>query len=230
MTGYILLSRGVLNSDIWSKPPLYMKVWIYLLTNANYKDYGNLKRGQLFTSIPEIQRACSYKVGYRTVEPTKKEIWGILEFLRNPGEGNDEGNTKEPMIETMKVTHGMVVTICKYNDYQNPRNYEGNSESNDEGTAKELRRKRQGNNINKQDKRNNELINSSSTRAREGDGYTNIWNSLRPHEIDILGEIFEEHIDLIDAVHDEVVLKRKIIHNPYRYIAAYGERSGWPKK
>ena len=167
MNGYILVSKGILESDIWKKPPMYMKVWIYLLTNANYKDYGSLKRGQLFTSIPDIQRACSYKVGYRTVEPTKKEIWGILEFLRNPYEGNNEGNAKEPMIVTTKVTHGMIVTICKYNDYQNPKHYEGNDEGNDERIAKELRRERQGNNIKKENKRNNKLKNNSYITADE---------------------------------------------------------------
>ena len=140
---------------------MYMKVWMYLLTNANYNDYGSLKRGQLFTSIPEIQKACSYKVGYRTEIPSKKEIWGILEYLRNPYEGNHEGNMKEPMIVTTKVTHGMLVTICKYNDYQNPKFYESNTEGNDEGTMKELRRERQGNNKKKENKRiNKERSNS----------------------------------------------------------------------
>ena len=161
MNGYLLLSKGILNSDIWNKPPMYVKVWMYLLTNENYNDYGNLKRGQLLTSIPEIQKACSYRIGYRTVEPTKKEIWGILEFLRNPNEGNCEGNAKEPMIVTTKVTHGMIVTICKYNDYQNPKNYESNNEGNDEGSAKELRRERQGNNIKNEDKRINKSKNHS---------------------------------------------------------------------
>ena len=151
MNGYILLSKGILDSDIWKKPPMYLKVWMYLLTKAQYADYGKLKRGQLFTSIPEIQEACSHKVGYRTVTPTKKEIFGILEYLRNPYEGNDEGDAKVPMIVTTKVTHGLLVTICKYNDYQNPKYYEGNSEGNDESLAKVQRRERQGNNIIKED-------------------------------------------------------------------------------
>ncbi len=145
---------------------MFLKVWIYLLTNANYNDYGNLKRGQLFTSIPEIQKACAYRVGYRTVEPSKKEIWGILEYLRNPSEGNDEGNAKAPMIVTTKVTHGMIVTICKYNDYQDPKHYEGNNESNNEGMPKELRRERQGNNIKKENKRIKELNNHSHISKR----------------------------------------------------------------
>ena len=186
MNGYILVSKGILQSEIWSKPPLYMKVWMYLLTNAAYKDYGNLKRGQLFTSIPEIQKACTYRVGYRVVEPTKKEIWGILEFLRNPGEGNDEGNAKEPMIVTTKVTHGMLVTICKYNDYQNPKNYEGNNEGNNEGMPKELRRKRQGNNIKNEDK---EIINKESLSYADSEDEKSGWDGPWTYKDPVTGRI-----------------------------------------
>lgn len=154
MAGYILLSKGIQNSDIWSKPPLYVKVWMYLLINAQYSDYGNLKRGQLFTSIPEIQKACSYKVGYRTETPSRKEIWGILEWLRNPHEEDTKGTRRGTMIETTKVTHGLIVTICNYNAYQDFKTYESNAEGNNERTMKRTRREQQGNNIKNKNKTN----------------------------------------------------------------------------
>ena len=44
MEGYIKLSRRLLSSDIWFKPPLYLKVWIYLLCQASHQDYGTLRR------------------------------------------------------------------------------------------------------------------------------------------------------------------------------------------
>ena len=158
--GYILLSRKLLESEIWSKPPLYVKVWIYLLSRAQHQNYKGLKRGQLLTSIPEIREAMVYKVGYRVEKPTKKQIWGVLDWLRNPYEGTTKGTTdvttNEPMIVTTKVTHGILVNIVKYDLYQTSQNYEGNNEGNDEGNnegiAKELRRERQGHNINKNDK------------------------------------------------------------------------------
>lgn len=152
MNGYILESKSIIGSEIWKKPPLYFKVWHYLLLKAQFKQNGNLDRGQLFTSIPEIADACSYYVGFRKVTPSKKEIWSVLQFLRNPNEGNDEGNGKGTMIETTKVTHGIIVTICNYNKYQDPTTYESNTEGNDENPAKELRKGRDGNNI------KNELI------------------------------------------------------------------------
>lgn len=144
--GYILLARQLLESGIMQKPSEYLKTWIFLLAKANFKDNHNLKRGQGFTSIQEIIDALTYSVGYRKEIPTKKKVWGIIEWLRNPHEGDNEGTTKVPMIVTTKVTHGFVYTVCKYDVYQNPENYEGNTESNDEGLTKELRRERQGNN------------------------------------------------------------------------------------
>jgi hypothetical protein len=150
--GYILLSRKILNNEIMKKPPLYFKIWAWILLNAQHKDYGNLKRGQLFTSIPEMQEAMSYKVGYRIEKPTKKQIWGVLEWLRNSYEGNTKVTTNVPMIETTKVTHGIIITVVNYDLYQTPSNYESNNEGNDERMTKGQRKKRQGNNINKNDK------------------------------------------------------------------------------
>lgn len=147
--GYILLSRKILDSEIMTKPPLYLKVWIYLLTNAQHKDYKGLKRGQLFTSIPEIQEAMSYMVGYRKETPSYKQIRGVLDWLRFPGEGNTKDERGAPMIVTTKGTHGMVVTIVNYDLYQDPRSYEGQHEGQHEGTTKDERRARRGHNINK---------------------------------------------------------------------------------
>lgn len=154
MSGYILISKSIIDSGVWSKPPLYIKVWLYLLSRAQYSDYGKLKRGQLFTSIPEIQRACSYMVGYRKETPSRKEIWGVIEFLRNPHEEDTKGTRGVPMIETTKVTHGLIVTICKYNDYQNPKFYGSNSEGANERTPKRTRKEQQGDNIKKENIKN----------------------------------------------------------------------------
>jgi len=40
--GYILLSRRLIESEIWDKPPMYLKVWIYILTKARHKANQNL--------------------------------------------------------------------------------------------------------------------------------------------------------------------------------------------
>lgn len=150
MNGYILESRTILESEIWSKPPLYFKVWHYLLLRAQYKDYKGLKRGQLITSIAEIREACSYHVGYRKVTPSKTEIWNILEFLRNPREGYSEGDNEGNMIRTTKTTRGLLVTICNFNVYQDPNFYEGNNEKTTKRTTKAVRRQQQADTTNKE--------------------------------------------------------------------------------
>jgi uncharacterized phage protein (TIGR02220 family) len=150
--GYILLSRKIVESEIFKKPPLYLKVWVYLLASAQHKQYKQLDKGQLYTSIPEIQEACSYRIGFRKEIPTKDQIYNILEWLRKCCEGCNESNVKATMISTMKATHGMIVNIDKYTFYQNPKNYESNDESNNEKVMKAMRKQREPDNINKNEK------------------------------------------------------------------------------
>ena len=139
--GCFLVSRQLMNSGIMNKPPEYLKVWIHLLSNAYFKDKEGLKRGQGFTSLETLREVLSYKIGYRTETPSKKKVYGIIEWLRSPS----EGQTKGAMIVTTKVTHGFVYTIVNYDLYQDISNYEGNNE----GTTKVQRRESKGNNIKK---------------------------------------------------------------------------------
>lgn len=128
--GYILLSRKILENDIMSKPPLYLKLWIWLLLQAKFTTKN---RGSIKTSIPEIQEAMSYYVGFRKITPSKRQISSALSFLRKPYEGFMNGTTQVPMIVTTKVTHGILVNICNYSKYQDPKNYECNDGWADEG-------------------------------------------------------------------------------------------------
>lgn len=148
--GCILLARKLLESGIMQKPPLYLKIWIWLLLRATKKPYKDLQPGQLRASIPEIQEAMSYRVGYRKEMPTKRVVQQALEWLRNPVQpepsGGDltktyeirtNGTTKVtangPMIVTTKGPRSMLITICNYEYYQDMRNYEGVSERTNEG-------------------------------------------------------------------------------------------------
>lgn len=140
--GYVLLARKMLESEIMDKPPLYFKLWGWMLLQAKFKEDVNLKRGQFFTSIKEMQEAMSYYVGYRKETPTKKQIRGVYESLYEAS-----------MIGTMKVTGGLLITILNYNEYQDPKNYEGHNEKNTKGTTrahliKEKERERKGKNVN----------------------------------------------------------------------------------
>lgn len=150
--GYILLSRKLIESDIWDKPPIYLKVWLYILAKAQHKPYKNLDRGELVVSIPELIEVCSYKVGYRTEKPSKTQIFNVLEWLRSSYEGSHEEDAKEPMIETTKTTRGMVVKVLNYSVYQDPKAYERNGEEHDEEVTSGTMPERQADTINKNDK------------------------------------------------------------------------------
>jgi len=57
------------------------------------------------------------------------------------------------MVATMKATRGIIVTVCNYDEYQSPVNYESNAE----GTTEETRKKSEGHTINKKvEERKNE--------------------------------------------------------------------------
>jgi len=115
--GYILIARKLFDSDIMDKPPHYLKLWLWMLNKAFWVDGSKLKRGQLITSIAEMQKVGGYKVGYRFRELSVGEVRSCYEDL-----------TKNNMINTTKSTRGFIITICNYEHYQNPNNYEQHNE------------------------------------------------------------------------------------------------------
>ena len=164
--GYILLSRKLIESEIWNKPPLYLKVWIYLLSKAQHKEYKGLKRGQLWITYQDIIEDCSWMVGARKEKPSKSQVFNVLEWMRNTcSESNDESNsnatTSETMITTTKATRGMLITIENFNVYQNSKNYESNSENNDESNDEiSPNTTSTRNRINKNDNKNDKNVNN----------------------------------------------------------------------
>lgn len=173
--GYIKLSRKSIQSDIWDKPPLFWKIWCYLLLKASHKDTNLLKKGELLVTISELQEVGSYYIGYRKITPTVKQIRVILDFLRNPDEGltkdlrKDATNdiAKGAMIVTTKVTNATLINIVNYSTYQgiddNESQYESYDESNSESQcekyAKDLRKVSQGRNSNNKNDNKNDKNN-----------------------------------------------------------------------
>lgn len=105
--GYIIIARKLLDSDLMKQSPLVVKLWFWLLLKANFKDRQQLKRGQLVTTIAEMQESMSHYAGWRKIIPTKDEIRTAYESL-----------IKATRITTQKTTRGMVITIMNYNAYQ----------------------------------------------------------------------------------------------------------------
>ena len=114
--GYILYPRVFL--EMLDKTPLLDRaLWLWLLCRATHKDASgytrNLKRGQVFTSVREIQNAMSHRRGYTIQKPGQQAVRRALRRL-----------CEARMIATARVSRGMMVTIVNYGLYQNPATYE----------------------------------------------------------------------------------------------------------
>lgn len=135
--GYILKPRIIQDSDISDCSPCVRETWDYLIREANHKDYKNgkfeIKRGQLFRTYDEILDALSWNVGWRKKTYTENQMKQAMKNLREHGR-----------ITTQKKPGGVLITICKYDFYQNPDNYEQTTESTTEETIeKPLKNHRQ---------------------------------------------------------------------------------------
>lgn len=123
--GYILVARKTLESDLMNQSPLTIKLWTWFLLKANWKAHGPIDRGELLTTVSEMQEAMSHCAGWRKITPTKDEIRSCYEALR-----------KATRVVTRKTTRGMVVSVLNYETYQDPKNYEAHTGShNENGTV-----------------------------------------------------------------------------------------------
>lgn len=118
--GYYIKARKIQQSEIAHAPPHVREIWDLFLMRANHSsnDTGKLQRGQLFITYQEIREALSWKVGYRKMRYSRSQCENAMKWLR-----------KATMITTSKTTRGMIVTVCNYDFYQNPKNYESHTES-----------------------------------------------------------------------------------------------------
>ena len=102
MNGYILIHRKLLNWQ-WYKDSNTLHLFIDLLLDANYEDskvgFQVIKRGQCLTSLKRM----SENTGL-----TYREIRTSLDKLQKSGE-----------IDKQTTNRYSIITINKYNDYQN---------------------------------------------------------------------------------------------------------------
>lgn len=108
--GAIICSRQIIESEIFTnKPHSWLKIWLYFIIKANYKNKKLFKKGTFFTKYNWIQEACRVK---------KNEIDRCLQFLK-----------KNKMCTTQKKRRGLIIIILKYNKYQNLQNYFNTAET-----------------------------------------------------------------------------------------------------
>lgn len=117
--GYYIKARKIRDSEIAHCAPVVREIWDYILREVNHTDNpkSGIKRGQLFTSYPDMMEALHWYVGYRKETYSKTQCERATKVLTNMG-----------MVTTTRTTRGIVITVCKYDTYANPRNYEDNTE------------------------------------------------------------------------------------------------------
>lgn len=120
MEWYIKLHRRVEDSEIWNKPAEWLKVWIYLLNNVNFKDNRDFKRWENWFKYDTIANSCKCK--YKTVE-------NCIKFLKDRGQ-----------INVKKSWRGAIISVINYDKYQYIEDWQGierELKGNWKGTIKE---------------------------------------------------------------------------------------------
>ncbi len=139
--GYYIKARCIQNSEIAILPPYIREIWDWLLKEANHSEQKVngllIERGQLIRTFRDIQEGLHWMIGWRKMSYKKWQCENAMKFLR-----------ERSMITTRKTTRGMLITIDKYNYYQDPKNYESNRKADRKATVN----KQTTDTINKNDK------------------------------------------------------------------------------
>ena len=159
-SGAFVISRSLFESEIWYKPPEYLKIWLYLLGKANhkgrkYKGYY-CDRGQYFCNYRELRDQLDYKIGYRNKKYGDFAPKTLMKYLRDT-----------QRITTTKKPRGILVTIINYDVYQTLDSYEKTSENTSEETMKKPQRNQKPLSINKNCKNDKNLKNIYSQNSDE---------------------------------------------------------------
>ena len=172
--GYILLARQMMESDFFKFTPCCREVYLWLLLSVNFVDGKRFKRGQMFTSIGKIREELAWYVGFRKHQYSDNQIRTALNNL-----------VSHDMIHTAKTTRGLHVTVCNYDTYQNPDNYDARTvkkreqrsdQHNETDNKPELYQKKEKNNNN-----NKKEIDIDKIKDKD---YSSVRTSVSSYEFD----------------------------------------------
>lgn len=129
--GFILLSRAILDSDVFASQKL-LKIWIWCLCKANFKDRSiPLKIGKGETII-RVKRGSFIFGRFKAEEELFIDGSTVYKSMNKLKEMN--------MINIESNNQYSIVTICKYDEYQQSDNYKVTTKgqpSNNQVTSKE---------------------------------------------------------------------------------------------
>lgn len=126
--GCILLSRQILKSDIWRKPPEYLKIFLYILLKVNHKN-GLFPRGSNFFNFSDEKPS----------GVTKDQIYKFLAWSKRKDVN---------ILATQKATRGVIIKVNNYDRYQTLENYKRQDKPQDNGRIAAGQRQDNGRTIN----------------------------------------------------------------------------------
>jgi hypothetical protein len=139
--GYYLVPRGLAQTELAHASACTREVYHLFMAQANHTDRRwhskIIRRGQLVTSVPRLQENLFSWHGAAKKRYSEKQVRTAIAKLRRLG-----------VIETSTIMRGYIVTVCDYNDLQNPENY-GRRRRTNEGTGKGRTTRNKGNEITK---------------------------------------------------------------------------------
>ena len=99
-----MLSRQLINSEIWNKPPEYLKIFLYILLKVNHEDKLHPRGSNFFNFSQEIIP------GVSRAQVDHFLRWACSESAK--------------MIAKQKTTRGIILKVNNYDKFQTSENYE----------------------------------------------------------------------------------------------------------
>jgi hypothetical protein len=161
--GWIKSHRKITDSAIWSMPPLYLKVWQYLLHAACFEEknipmkdgsFIKLEKGQHLTSIRVIAGKVSWYERGIEKSPNPKTISEILEWLITQNMIQIENGKNDKQYS--------LITVVNWDYYQAGQEAEGNSEQTEFNQSLDIKNNYNNSKKEKEDKKKEEQKEKSS--------------------------------------------------------------------
>jgi hypothetical protein len=127
MSGFVLLSRDLLENDLWAGSGDVLRLFIYLTISANYgkRHYTysrgavevTVKKGEFLRSLRKIGEDCSYMGNNKLITWSTSRVSGMLKQLE------DDGRI-EVLSNSALGTHLKIVNYESYQDFSSYRRRE----------------------------------------------------------------------------------------------------------
>jgi len=120
-SGFILLSRDLLDNDLWRMNSDLVRLFVYLLIRANYgnKEYTysrgsveiTVRKGEFLRSLRKISEDCAYTGNNKLISWSTSRIAGMLKTLE------DDGRIEIVSNSSSLGTHLRIVNYKEYQDF-----------------------------------------------------------------------------------------------------------------